>query len=419
MTGSLWPMMMPLAEADEDSICVVGAAGHRVRYADGNEVLCGTSGLWNANLGYGNEAIAHAVAETLHTHSYAGIFRYENAPAREAAERLLAAHAHDYARVIFSVSGGSANDLVMKLARQYHELGGEPARKLVVGLNEGYHGLTFGAHALTGEDLGQRGYGVDTRLVRHVDANDEEALRKLFAAVGRQIAAVVVEPQLGNGAVELTDSFLEQLGVLADESGALLVADEVATGFGRTGEMFASDTWQRPADLVIASKGLTNGTMPASALLVNERIARRFSSTGALLLHGETQAGTAVTAAAVTATLDEFDRLKAVESGRAVAAALDTRLAAWQHTDERVRAVRGRGCFRAVELADPLDAGAPLAPAYVPGLIRHIRRAGAQVHGGPHGIQLIPALTYSATEVDELLTAVRAGIDAQAEAATA
>ncbi|AJE84332.1 aminotransferase [Streptomyces albus] len=419
MTGSLWPMMMPLAEADDDSICVVGAEGHRVRYADGNEVLCGTSGLWNANLGYGNEAVARAVAEALRTHSYAGVFRYENGPARKAAGELLAAHPHDFARVVFSVSGGSANDLVMKLARQYHELGGEGGRKLVVGLKDGYHGLTFGAHALTGEDLGQRAYGVDTRLVRHLPANDEAALDKLFATLGRQIAAVVVEPVLGNGAVELSASFLARLGTLAEESGALLVADEVATGFGRTGEMFASGTWGRPPDVVLVSKGLTNGTMAASALLVNSRIADRFSSTGALLLHGETQGGTAVTAAAVSATLAEFERLKAVESGRAVAAALDTALADWQRTDARVRGFRGRGCFRAVELADPREPGAPLDPRQVPALIRHIRRAGAAVHGGPHGIQLIPALTYSAAEVGELLAAVRAGVDAHTGAAAA
>lgn len=418
MTGHLWPMMMPLSQADDDSICVVGASGHRVRYADGNEVLCGTSGLWNVNLGYGNEAIATAVAESLRTLSYGGVFRYENEPARAAAERLLEAHAHDYARVIFSVSGGSANDLAMKLARQYHELGGEPGRKIVIGLRDSYHGLTFGAHALTGEELGQRAYGVDTRLVRHVPANDEEALRKLLATVGRQVAAVVVEPQLGNGAVELSPSFLAALGEFSDQTGALLVADEVATGFGRIGDMFASDNWQRPPDVVIASKGLTNGTMPASALLVNSSVAERFRTAQAMLLHGETQAGTAVTATAITATLAEFDRLKAVESGRAVAAELDRRLDEWQRTDSRVRAVRGRGCFRSLDLADPVEPESLLRPQYVPELIRHVRQAGAQVHGGPHGVQLIPALTYTAPEVQELLAAVRSGLDALAEAAS-
>ncbi|MFE7898307.1 daptide-type RiPP biosynthesis aminotransferase [Streptomyces sp. NPDC057424] len=408
--GSLWPMMMPLSDADDDTICVVGTSGHRVTLADGNEVLCGTSGLWNVNLGYNNEAISDRITEALRSASYAGIFRYENEPARRAAERLRAASAHPFARVIFSVSGGSANDLVMKLARQHHELGGEPARKIVVGLKDGYHGLTFGAHALTGEELGQRGYGIDTRLVRHVTANDETELKALFAAAGRQIAAVVVEPVLGNGAVVLEPSYVALLGQLADETGALLVADEVATGFGRTGEMFASDTWDRAPDILIASKGLTNGTLPASALLVRDTVAERFRSTGAVLLHGETQAGTAVTAAAVLATLDEFDRLDAVPRGREVGRALAAALTAWREAGPEVLGTRGAGCFRAVRLRDPMDCEAPLAQRHVPALVREIRRAGAHVHAGPNGIQFIPALTYSAAEVTELVTAARTGV---------
>ncbi|WP_328913222.1 MULTISPECIES: daptide-type RiPP biosynthesis aminotransferase [unclassified Streptomyces] len=411
MTGTLWPMMMPLADADDDGICVVRTSGHRITFADGNTVLCGTSGLWNANLGYGNQAISAAVADALGSLSYAGVFRYENAPARTAAERLIAASAHDWARVIFSVSGGTANDLTMKLARQYHELGGDPARKLVVGLKDGYHGLTFGAHALTGEDLGQRAYGVDTRLVRHVPANDETALKALFAAFGRQIAAIVVEPVLGNGAVVLEAGYVEQLGRFADETGALLVADEVATGFGRTGGMFASDGWTRQPDVLIASKGLTNGTMPASALLIRDRVADRFRDTGAVLLHGETQAGTAVTAAAVIATLDEFERLGALESGRTAAAALDAALTRWQSEDPAVLTTCGTGCFRAVVLADPVHGG-PLGPVHVLPLVREIRRAGAQVHGGPNGVQLLPALTYSPAEIDELVSIVRDGVAA-------
>ncbi|MFD4633544.1 daptide-type RiPP biosynthesis aminotransferase [Streptomyces sp. NPDC058284] len=413
--GSLWPMMMPLADADDDTICVVGTSGHRISFADGKEVLCGTSGLWNVNLGYNNETITARITGALRTASYAGVFRYENAHARRAAERLRTVGAHAFARVIFSVSGGSANDLAMKLARQHHELGGEPARKIVVGLRNGYHGLTFGAHALAGEDFNKRGYGIDTRLVRHVTANDEAELTALFAAVGQQVAAVVVEPVLGNGAVTLTPSFVTLLGQLCEQSGALLVADEVATGFGRTGEMFASDTWDRAPDILIVSKGLTNGTLPASALLVRDTVVERFHAGDAVLLHGETQAGTAVTAAAVLATLDEFERLDAVHRGREVGRALADALTAWRKADPAVLDTRGAGCFRALRLRDPLDGRVPLAQRHVPGLVREIRRAGAQVHAGPHGIQLIPALTYSAAEVTELVTATRAGVAAHSE----
>lgn len=406
---SLWPAMIPLSRAGDDEICIVAAQGHRLSFADGSEALCATSGLWNVNLGYGNPAIAEGISGTLHSLSYGGTFRYENEIARQAAAALLDVTGSRYSRVIFSVSGGTANDAVMKLARQYHALRGQSQRKLVVGLRGSYHGLTFGAHGLAGEDLGQQVYGVDLRLVRHISPNDEAQLEALFRALGAQIAAVVVEPVLGSGAVPLSASYIARLGELVGEHGVLLVADEVATGFGRTGDFFASMNWSRPPDVLIASKGLTNGTLPASALLVGEPIVREFHGHDAVFTHAETQAGTAVTAAAVLATVDEISRIDAVVRGRGVSDGLDRLIAALMTKEPRIVAAQGTGCFRALRLSDPECPG-PLAQHRVPLLVQSIRRAGAVVHPGPGGIQLIPALTYGPVDLEELGKAIGEGI---------
>ena len=408
--GALWPSLVPLAAADDDAVCVVAAHGHRLRFADGREVLDGTSGLWNVNLGYGNPEVTRRVAEALAAASYAGVFRYENGWARAAARRLLDLTDDRYDRVLFSVSGGTANDLTMKLARHHHALGGEPDRKLVIGLRGSYHGLTFGAHALSGDSLAQREYGVDTRLVRHVAPNDLDEVSALFAAVGRQVAAIVVEPVLGSGCVVLRPDYLAGVARLAAEHGALLVADEVATGFGRTGEYFASQAWPHAPDVLIVSKGLTNGTMPASAVLVSGAVTRRFHDAGALLVHAETQAGSPVTCAAALATMDEMDRLDAVRLGRGVGERLAQRLDELMAAVPQVLSHTGAGCFRAVCLADPDGAG-PLAPGRVPQVVRAVREAGATVHPGPGGVQLVPALTYSADDVDELVGALATGLE--------
>ncbi|WP_262060834.1 aminotransferase class III-fold pyridoxal phosphate-dependent enzyme [Streptomyces sp. STR69] len=189
-TGALWPSLLAPEHHGKDELCAVAAEGVRVRFADGRELLCVSSGLWNTNLGYGNRAVAEAAAEALRSASYLSTFRYENVYARRAADALVqAAGAEHYGRVLFSTSGGAANDLAMKVARHYLAL-----RKVVVGLRGSYHGLTFGGFALTGEDLGQQLYGVDQRLVRHVPPNDPGELRTLLARQGGQIAAVVVEP---------------------------------------------------------------------------------------------------------------------------------------------------------------------------------------------------------------------------------
>ncbi len=415
MTPALWPALLAPEAQGDDALCAESADGVRIEFADGRQVLCGTSGLWNANLGYGNRVIAEAIGRAARDASYLSVFRYENGYARRAAAALLeVADPTAYARVVFSTSGGAANDLVMKLARHHHALRGAGHRKVVVGLRGSYHGLTYGAFGLTGEALGQEIYGVDRRLVRHIDANDVTGLRTLAHRLGGQLAAVVVEPVLGSGTIPLRDDFVVELLRLRDECGFLLVADEVATGFGRTGPFFASQHWPAPPDLLVTSKGLTNGTCAAAAVLVSAAVAKGFTEAGGtdagMLVHGETQAGTPTSCAAIVATIAEMRRLDAIGSGRRVAALLGDGLDRLRMAQPRVLDVVGVGCFRSIRLR--ADDGGPLDQRLVPRVVAAIRDAGAIVHPGPHGIQLVPALVYRPTDVDELLDCVDRGLRA-------
>ncbi len=408
---ALWPSLLTPDQQGRDELCAVSADGMRVRFADGRELLCGTSGLWNVNLGYGNRAIAEAAARAIRDASYLSVFRYENQYARDAAAALVdLCGAEHFSRVLFSTSGGAANDLVMKVARHYHALRGDGKRKVVVGLRGSYHGLTFGSFGLTGEDLGQQVYGVDQRLIRHVTPNDLGELAALMAKQGAYIAAVVVEPMLGSGAIPLTGEFVAELLRQRDEHGFLLVADEVATGFGRTGNFFASSQWPGQPDLLVASKGLTNGTCPAAVVVAARQVATLFDQHNAVLTHGETQAGTPVACAAILATIAEMARLDAVTLGQRLASRLDVALAELVARHPMVVETTGLGCFRSVRMRTV--EGEPLPQEQVPALVRAIREAGVIVHPGLHGIQLIPALTYRDAELDELMAGVRDGLDA-------
>lgn len=415
MSTELWPSLLEPRLHGADDLCAVSAKGVRIRFQDGRELLCGSSGLWNANLGYGNEAIAQACADALRDASYLSVFRYENVYARHAAQALVeAAGAEHYGRVVFSTSGGAANDLVMKLARHYHALRGDGARKLVVGLRDSYHGLTFGGFALTGENLGQAVYGVDQRFVRHVTPNAGDEIARLAAQQGSRIAAVVVEPVLGSGAVPLTPEYVETLLDLRDRHGFLLVADEVATGFGRTGDFFASQRWPAPPDLLITSKGLTNGTQAAAAVLMPRAIAEPFDAAGDVFVHGETQAGTPVTCAAILATVKEMRRIDAVASARRLSSLLDRALEDLVATEPLVSATTGIGCFRSIRLRTP--EGDPLPQQEVPRVVAAIREAGAVVHPSVNGVQILPALIYTDDELAELLDCVRRGVRTHARA---
>lgn len=404
-----WNLLLPPSEHGIAHRVVKSAHGHRLVFAEGGEVLDATSGLWNANLGYGNRVIAEAIAEALINASYLPSFRYSHDYAQAAAQALIdAAGPGHYVKVLFSTSGSAANDAAMKIARQYASLAKEPERRLVVGLKESYHGQTFGAMALSGEEMGQDLYGVDRSLLRHVDPFDPAEVEELMRQCGEQVASVVIEPVMGTGCHVIPDEMISALLRLRREHGFVLVCDEVASGFGRVGPMFASQEFPEPPDILLTSKGLTNGTCGAAALLVGSRIWAAFEAADSVLVHGSTQAGTPPSCAAITATLGEFDALGALESGRRNAGLLETGLRELAGRHESVAELTGRGCMRGIHLR--AERGQPFWDGHVTRLVDTIRRHGALVHPGPSAVQLFPALTYSEAEVGELLAAVDAGL---------
>lgn len=406
----LWELLAPPSRFGIPARTAVRAEGTRVLYADGKWRLCATSGLWNVNIGYGNAAVAEAIHRSLIDASYLPLFRAGHEYAIAAARALLdVAGPGHFGRVLFSTSGSAANDMMMKLVRQHWAIEGQPQRKLVVGLKGSYHGLTYGSHALTGEPLGQDYYSVDTSLVRHVNHTDDGELRALLAAEGDRVAAVVMEPVLGTGAYPVSQTLLGSLEELRREHGFLLVADEVATGFGRTGTFFASETWPARPDLLIASKGLTNGTCAAAVVFASHAICEAFEKADALLMHAETQAGAPSTCAAILATLSEMDRMDAIKRAGVVTAQLDSLLAELSN-HPLVLGDDGLGLFRALRLGLPDGGGALPFPVTI-GVLNDIRESGAVVQPGPSCVQLVPALVYEQADMDELAHAVRQGLD--------
>jgi adenosylmethionine-8-amino-7-oxononanoate aminotransferase len=406
----VWEFAIPPSEFDRAESRAVRASGTRIVFADGNEALCGTSGLWNVHLGYGNEAIAAAVAKSLRECSYLTLLRYGHEPASEAAAALLEqAGASWFGGVAFSTSGSAANEIVMKIARQHWTLSGEPQRRLLAALWPSYHGVTLASAALSGWEMEQDLYGADRSLFRHVALNDLESLRAVAEREGERLAAIVVEPVIGSGAKVVSREFIAELYRLRDVHGFLVVADEVATGFGRTGTFFAYERWPAPPDLAVVSKGLTNGTCAAAAVLVSHAICDVFEEHDAALVHGETQAGTPPTCAAILATLAEMRRLDALERGRAVAALLERHVSELVDEHPLVTGADGIGCFRALRVAH--RDGDPFSMLDVRRAVRKIRRAGAVVHPGPNCLQLIPALVYEDDDVALLVERVRVGLD--------
>ncbi|MGO4453404.1 daptide-type RiPP biosynthesis aminotransferase [Arthrobacter sp. RAF14] len=407
----VWPFLLPSASKIDDRRTALSSSGVTVRYKDGTQRLCAASGLWNAPLGFGNAFITESIERALREASYLTLFRSVHQPAEDAASVLLdRAGRGRYGKVIFSTSGGAANDAVMKLVRQYWHAKGAPERQLVIGLHGSYHGTMYGSQSLSGDDLLQSVYAVDRRTIRHVAHDDGGTqLEALVRREGRRVGAVVLEPVLGSGAHALPAEFLAKVQELRDEVGFLLVADEVATGFWRTGPMFASEVWEKAPDALIASKALTNGTLPAAAILVGHQIVQQMKAANATFVHGETQAGTPVTCAAIIATLHEMDRIQVSSLVERLSLELSDGLENLMRRSN-VTAVSGRGLFRGIHLRH-LN-GDVLSGAEVMDVVGSIFDHGVIVHPGPSSIQLLPAYIYGSSGIREMLARIDGGLAA-------
>lgn len=404
----LWPMMLPPSRQGVTSLCGVAAEGVRVRFMDGSERLDGSSGLWNVNLGYGNRAIADAIFAAACEASYLSSWNYENVYARAAATGVAGLFPSDFEKVFFCTSGGSANDAALKMARQHAILNDTPERRFAIGLRDSYHGLTFGALSLTDAQVGHRAYGADRRLTAHVRANDVDELALVMEQIGPRTAAVFVEPVLGTGAVELSRPYVAALCDLRRRYGFLLVADEISTGFGRVGShLFASESWPEQPDLILLGKAITNGTLPCSAIVVHGNVWRGFESRDAVFAHAETQAGSSVVAAAVTATLGEMSRLDVLSLARRLTSKIDDKLEQLSSEFPNVSHT-GVGCMRSIRILD--SSLEPLSGARVTDVVSLIRKHGALVHPGPSSLSLMPALVYSDADLQGLFTAISAAL---------
>jgi len=314
------------AEGAPEPIEIVAGEGAELRAADGRRFLDLVSSWWVNVHGHGHPAIAAAIARQAETLEHVMFADFTHRPAAELAARLCAIAPEGLSRVFFSDNGSTAVEVALKLAVQYWRNRGETERSRFVALSGGYHGDTVGAMSVSSAS----GFATPfTDLLFKSDflpfpetwdgdneaAEKEEAAlgaaRRFFDAEGGRTAALVIEPLVqGAGGMRMSrPGFVRELAALAQGSGALVICDEVMTGFGRTGEMFASQRAGITPDMMCLSKGLTGGFMPLGATLCHERIFDGFRSDGVsrAFLHGHSYTANPLGCAAALASLDLFE----------------------------------------------------------------------------------------------------------------
>ena len=309
---------MPSVPADR--LTIVAGEGANVQTDDGRWLLDATAGLWHANIGHGRARLADAAArqmrrlETYHTFG-----RITNDQALALADRVAAYGAIEDAKV-FWVSGGSdAIDTAAKLARRHWQLEGQANKRIIISRDGSYHGLHAFGTSLAGIPFNREGYGSESLIpeTARVPANDADALDAEIRTLGPdRVAAVFAEPVIGTGGVILpADGYLQRAEAICREHDVLLVLDEVITGFGRTGEMFATQLFDLRPDMITMAKGITSGYAPLGGVLIAPRIWRRFfeEPDAPIFRHGVTYSGHATACAVAQANLDVIEEEGLVE----------------------------------------------------------------------------------------------------------
>ena len=385
-------------------LAVARTQGCRIVLADGRELIDGLASWWTACHGYNHPHIHLAVLGQLSRMPHVMLGGLVHEKALVLARRLATMLPGDLDRVFFSESGSVAVEVAMKMAAQYWANRGHPERQRFIAFKGGYHGDTTGAMAIS--DPGAI-HGVSRGLLpRHtimelpVDADSLQRLEEYLERRGEDYAAIIVEPLVqGAGGMKFHDpTLIRQLRITADVYGVLLIFDEIFTGFGRTGAMFACEEAAVVPDIITVSKALTGGTLPLAATVARRHIFEAFWSDDPrhALMHGPTYMANALACAAANASLDLFEREPRLKQVQAIAAQMQRELAVCRGKPN-VKDVRVKGAIGVVELDRIEDVETMRAKFIEEGVF--IRPFGNIVY-------LTPAFTITPDELSKLTGAI-------------
>jgi adenosylmethionine-8-amino-7-oxononanoate aminotransferase len=401
----LWhPFTQQQGWSEELPLVIERAEGSYLIDSQGRRYIDGHSSLWCNVHGHRHPVIDAAIREQLDRVAHSTMLGLSHPGAAELAARLVAIAPPGLSRVFYSDSGSTAAEIALKMAFQYQQQrrGEHSRRTSFVHLREAYHGDTIGSVSVGGIDLFHSTYRpllFDTHAAEPGDAADME---RILAAHGEEVAAVILEPlvQGAGGILVQPPGYLAAVRELCDRHGVLLICDEVATGFGRTGAMFACEHEDVSPDFLCIAKGITGGYLPLAATLTTEAVYEGFLGAAEdfrTFFHGHTYTGNPLACAAALANLDVFESERTIESLQPKIALLDELLAEVAAMSE-VNEIRSCGFMVGIDLGDH-------DPALRMGhrVTTEARARGAIVRPLGNTVVLMPPLSISDEELRSLV----------------
>ena len=414
---------------------ITHAEGHYIFDSDGNRILDGMAGLWCVNVGYGRSELVDAATRQMTVLPYYNnFFKTSNKPIIALSKRLAEITPDGLNNVFYANSGSEANDTIIRMVRHFWALEGHPEKRVIIGREYGYHGSTIMSASMGGMS-GMHEQAAAEPDFDHIrppygflhQGNQDEAqfaanaaswLEDKIIEIGAdKVAAFVAEPVQGAGGVIVPpEGYFEHIQDICRRHDILFIADEVITGFGRTGYWFASQRMNLAPDMMTMAKGLTSGYVPMSAVMVGDRVAERLISDGGEFYHGFTYSGHPVAAAVALANLDIIEGEGLIERvrddtgpylGEALAPLADHPL---------VGEVRTYGMLAAIELVKSKEGPELFADVGTVGMMcrDHAVANGLMMRAVRDGMILSPPLTFTRDDIDATAAIAKTALDATA-----
>lgn len=395
----LWHPFADMARVPGNELVLVRGEGSWLEDDAGKRYLDATASLWYANVGYGRGELAEvAAAQMRELAAYSTFAAYANRPALELADRLAEIAPVADPAVFFTTGGSDAVETAGKLTRRYWQLCGEPQRTVLVARSEAYHGMNAYGTSLAGIAPNATGWGTLVPDVIHVPHDDPAAFERVLDDEGDRIAAFIGEPVIGaGGVIPPPDGYWDRIQRACASRGVLLIADEVVTGYGRTGPWFACERYGIEPDLVTTAKGLTSGYLPLGAVLCGPRVRDvLWSESAGAFRHGYTYSGHAAACAVALRNLEIIEREGLRDRVRALEPVLAEAVAALED-DPLVEETRSVGLLGAVQL--DADARATV-PDLADRLVAELQDDGVLIRNlVGHSLQLSPPFVITEEEI--------------------
>jgi adenosylmethionine---8-amino-7-oxononanoate aminotransferase len=411
----LWHPFTPMREwLNEPPLVIDRAEGNYLIDDQGNRYLDGVSSLWVNVHGHTHPVINAAITEQLSKVAHSTLLGLANTPPALLAEKLVSIAPPGLTRVFFSDSGSTAVEIALKIAFQFQQLRGYPGRTKFLALTNAYHGDTIGSVSLGGIDTFHKIFHPLLFHTIHAEPTIP-AVRAAFTQHGHELAAFILEPLVQGAAGMLLSppGLLAEARHLCKENDVLLIADEVATGFGRTGTMFACEQEGVTPDLLTVAKGLTGGYLPVAATLATDQVFAQFLGTPndrLTFFHGHSFGGNPLGCAAALASLDLFQKTQILTNLPAKIAHLRSRLASEIARLPPVFEIRQKGLMVGIELRRNPSQPYPTEDAIGARVCRIVRRHGVVLRPLGSVVVLMPPLSITSDEIDHLVHATSAAI---------